>query len=333
VTGRAALLALALLGCAPSGAGFEALPAAPIAFVYRSVEETERVLDDAEARASVGRPVAENEVDLKLDRLEQLDATGSAQRMARDQQGRLALFAVREKRLELPASLPRGARPLAWSPDRRLMFRWKQRETHHLFEWNPESGEVRQLTSGPESQVGGCYGPDGAIAWVQIDAVEGRYMTRIWIRRPGEAPRPVSDGPRDSQPSWSPAGGRLVFVAQDASGGSLLRWVDPLGAEGGSYGPGRSPRFSPDGEWIVYSGRSAHGWRLRRMHADGTGKRALGTSGFEESDPAVSPDGRFVVFAVTKNEQSPISRLFVRAFDGSGDRQLEFAGSGLLPVW
>jgi hypothetical protein len=39
------------------------------------------------------------------------------------------------------------------------------------------------------------------------------------------------------------------------------------------------------------------------------------------------------VFAATKNEQSPISRLFMRAFDGSGDRQLEFAGSGLLPVW
>jgi TolB protein len=135
------------------------------------------------------------------------------------------------------------------------------------------------------------------------------------------------------QPTELVSGGRLVFVAFDARGGSQLRWVDPLSAERGSYGPGRSPRFSPDGAWIVFSGPSKAGWRLRRMRADGTGKRALGASGFEESDPAVSPDGRFVVFVATRNERSPVSRLFVRSFDGSADRQLEFAGSGLLPVW
>jgi Tol biopolymer transport system component len=321
-----ALLALVLLGCAH---GFEALPAAPIAFVYRTVQETERILDDAEARQAEGRPVPENKLDLKLERLD----PARIERLTRDQQGRLALFAARDRRLELPASLPRGARPHAWSADRQLMFSWRQRDTHHLFEWNGESGEVRQLTTGPPSQVGGCYGPDGAIAWVQIDLVDGSYVSRIWIRRSGESTRPVSPGPRDAQPSWSPTGGRLVFSAQDARGASQLRWVDPLGGGSGSYGPGRAPRFSPDGEWIVYSGLGADGWRLRRMRADGSGKRALGASGFEESDPAISPDGRFVVFVATKNEQSPISRLFVRSFDGSADRQLEFAGSGLLPVW
>jgi len=330
VTWRGAAVVLLLLGCAGTRAGFEALPAAPIAFVYRTVEETERAVDELEARAAAAEAAAENKLELRLD---QLAGARSEQDRVRDQQGRLALFVAPERRLELPASLPRGTLPLDWSDERRLMFSWKQRDAYHLFEWSPESGEIRQLTSGPESQIAGCYGPDGAIAWVQSDSSEGRDLVRIWVRRSGEAPRPVSEGPLDTQPSWSPAGGRIVFVATDARGGSLLRWVDPLGGASGSYGPGRGPRFSPDGDWIVYSAHTAAGWRLRRMRADGSGKRALGASGFEESDPTFSPDGRFVVFSVTRNEGSPFSRLFVRSFDGSADRQLEFAGSGLLPVW
>jgi Tol biopolymer transport system component len=91
--------------------------------------------------------------------------------------------------------------------------------------------------------------------------------------------------------------------------------------------------FSPDGEWIVYSGLTSQGWRLRRMRFDGAGKRSLGSSGFEENDPAFSPDGRYVVFAAMKDERTPVSRLFVRSVDGKADRQLVIAGSGLLPVW
>ena len=332
MTWRAALVVLVLPGCAAAGAGLEALPAAPIAFVYRSVEETERVLDELKARAAAADS-AENKLDLRLDKIEQLAGVRTEQDRARDQQGHLALFVAPERRLELPASLPRGARPLDWSDEGRLMFSWIQRDTYHLFEWNPQSGEIGQLTSGPESQIAGCYGPGGAIAFVQIDASEGKRLVRIWVRRPGEAPHPVSEGPLDTQPSWSPTGERIVFVATNGRGDSLLRWADPLGEGRGSYGPGRTPRFSPDGEWIVYSARATTGWRLRRMHADGSGKRALGSSGFEESDPSFSPDGRFVVFSVTRDKTSPISQLFVRSFDGSADRQLDFPGSGLLPVW
>ena len=332
MTGREALLTLALLGCA-GGAGFEALPSAPIAFVYRGVKETDRLVDEAKAREAAQRPPAENELKLNLERMERYVGARTELDLARDQQGRPALFMPSEKRLELPSSSPRGARPLAWSSDRQLMFSWKQRDSQHLFEWNPESGEIRQLTSGLESQIGGCYGPEGAFAFVQIDAVAGRSSIRIWIRRPAEDPRPVSPGPLDSHPTWSATSSRIVYVAEDLRGGSQLRWVDPLGGASGSYGPGRSPRFSPDGDWIVYSAHGADGWRLRRMRADGGGKRAFGAGKFEESDPAVSPDGRFVVFTASRTDGLPVSQLFVRSFDGSADRQLDFAGSGLLPVW
>jgi Tol biopolymer transport system component len=192
---------------------------------------------------------------------------------------------------------------------------------------------VRQLTRG-ELHADGCYGPDGALAYVEsVRAREGSFLSRLWIRRPGEAPRPLTEGPADFQPTWSPDGRRLVYAARDGARGEVLRWVDPASGAGGVLTKGRSPVFSPDGGWIVYSAPSRAGWKLWRMRPDGSGKRRFGKSAFHENDPAVSPDGRFVVFAGTKQERSATSRLFVRPLDGTADRQLELSGTGLLPVW
>lgn len=332
-TGRA-LAACLLLGCASPSIDFAALPESPIAFVHRTLEETERMVDEAQAQEKAVTPGPEDEFDVEVEGLQKLTGRRTSADVARDQKGRLALYLVRERRFELAGALPRGARPLDWSADHaRLMFSAAQRNLLHLFEWIAATGEVRQLTSGPASQIDGCYGPGGAIAWVELEAAGRRAGARIWVRRPGEAPREVTEGPSDTQPTWSPDGRRLVYTRFDARTGPTLQWLDPGSDARGSYGRGRSAVFSPDGEWIVYSGLTSQGWRLRRMRFDGAGKRSLGSSGFEENDPAFSPDGRYVVFAAMKDERTPVSRLFVRSVDGKADRQLVIAGSGLLPVW
>ncbi len=331
---RPLLLAGLSLSCTGPAIDFAALPELPIAFVHRTLEETERMVDEIEAREKAANPGPEDEFDIQVEGLERLAGRRTQEDIRRDQQGRLALYLPREGRFEIAEGLPRGARPLAWSPDRaRLMFSAARGDALHLFEWLPATGEVRQLTAGTESQIDGCYGPDGAIAWVQLEASGPRRGSRIWVRRPGQPPREVTPGPSDTQPAWSPDGRRLVYTRWDAREGAVLHWIDPDGGARGTYGRGRSPTFSPDGEWIVYSGLTTQGWRLRRMRFDGAGKRALGSSGFHENDPAVSPDGRWVVFSAMKDERIPVSRLFVRSFDGTADRQLAVSGSGWLPVW
>lgn len=330
---RRILAACLLFGCASPAVDFAALPERPIAFVHRTLEETERMVDELRAQERAATPGPEDEFDIHLEGLQKLVGRRTQADLTRDHQGRVVLYAVREGRMERLDALPRGARPLDWSPDHgRLMFSAAQRGLIHLFEWVAATGEVRQLTSGPGSQIDGCYGPDGAIAWVELAAAP-RAGARIWVRRPGEAPRELTEGPSDAQPAWSPDGSRLVYTRFEARGGPTLHWLDPDGGARGSYGRGRSATFSPDGEWIVYSGLTAQGWRLRRMRFDGAGKRSLGASGFEENEPAVSPDGRYVVFAATKDQRTPVSRLFVRSLDGLADRQLEITGSALLPVW
>jgi Tol biopolymer transport system component len=332
----AALASLLWLGCLSPSLDFHEMPAAPIAFVYRSVEESERIVEEAAAQqeAQTRDPTQQDQLDISLNTVAKLAGRRTQEDLWRDQAGRVGLFIAPGPRLELPDALARGARPVDWSADHtRLLFSLRLRETSHLYEWNAATGDVRQLTSGSASEVDGCYLPEGALAWVQWEPTGPRQGTRLWLRRPGEMPRQLTEGTADTQPTCAPDGSRVVFTRIDPKEGATLRWLDPRSEAEGSYGRGRSADFSPDGEFIIYSGPTAKGWQLRRMRFDGSGKRSFGASGFLENDPAISPDARYVVFSAKKTVQTPISSLFVRSIDGEHDRQLEFSGSGLLPVW
>jgi Tol biopolymer transport system component len=325
--------AAALVAC--TGPTFEVaeLPDAPIALVYRTVEEGERVLDllQQEENQAKGKRPEFGTLAVELERLGEIMGPRRAEDVLREQFGRMSFYVAPAQRLEPAGFASRGARPLEWSADRtRLLFSGSSSGSLQLFEWHVATGEVRQRTQGARDHTDGCYGPDGALAYVEV----ARGPTsRIIVERPGEAARAVTQGPADGQPTWSGAAGRLVYVSFDPRQGEFLRWVDPETGDGGALTRGRSPVFTPDGQWLVYSAPTPAGWKLWRMRADGSAKRSFGASGFHENDPAVSPDGRFVVFAGTKQERSATSRLFVRPLDGSPDRQLEMSGSALLPVW
>jgi Tol biopolymer transport system component len=66
------------------------------------------------------------------------------------------------------------------------------------------------------------------------------------------------------------------------------------------------------------------------MRPDGTGRRPLGRSPFDEVDPAVSPDGRFVAYVSIQDDRP---RLWVRSMDGAGQRPLVQEEDALLPAW
>ena len=329
-------------GCVGAGFDLEDLSDEPLAFVYRTREESERRVEMLErAREPSRTTVRGGSYDANYLRMEDaVEALGFGQTQeekAATLLGRMAAISAPTEKVTTYDFALGGDRPFDWSPDRRkLLFRSLRGHEIQLFEWDRETGHVGALTSGPGSHRSGCYGPDGRIAFSRhLPTPDGSIrQSRVWVTEPGGGlPRPVTPGPHDAMPTWSPDGKLLVYQTVDATGRETIAVVD-VDAPGEPaprlLGRGRDPTFTPDGEWIVYSARTRAGWKLYLVHPSGLGKRPLGQSPYEEHDPAVSPDGRFVVYVADEDDRQ---KLRVRTFDGSGDRPLLLDGDGASPVW
>lgn len=104
--------------------------------------------------------------------------------------------------------------------------------------------------------------PDGErIVYVRqsMDIMSDRALSRLWIiNTDGSNHRPLLSGNGNaSQPTWSPDGGRIAYVASDQQRGAQIhvRWMD-TGQTAVLTNVRRSPgslSWSPDGQSIVFS--------------------------------------------------------------------------------
>lgn len=246
--------------------------------------------------------------------------------------GRLALFhPERGEVVPIPAAL-RGAWPQAWSPDRqRLLFTQRDGTSVQLFEYHLEHDDVRPVTQGPDVHPNGCYGPAGRFVVMQASLQDGRPVSRIALTDAGGLhPQPISPGPADHSPVCAPDGSSVVYVASHPGGRDQLFAV-ALEGEGTPrrLGPGREPSFTPDGS-VVFSSRVGGQWQIWRIRPDGGGRARIGKGVLDETQPAVSPDGGYVVYVV---EEAFQRALYLRRIDGSGDRILFRDGDVEFPVW
>jgi Tol biopolymer transport system component len=323
-------LALASGACAGGGVDRARLPDSPIALLHRTEEQALDRLDalgDLEKRQTP----APKEGVIRFENLDGMfGGSPDLERRLAPHAGDLVLLDPRTGETEPLENAPGGAQPLAWSPDRsRLLLVGRLRDGLQLFSWQRDTAAVDLVTSGPRSHASGCFASDGSVVAGELSSREVGRLVRISASGGTAA---LTEGPRDIRPACSPREPLVAFVRIGADARPQI-FVAPLDAPGEArmVAAGLHPVFTPDGRWIVYTGRTTKGGRLFRVRPDGSGRTPLGAGLTEEGQPAVSPDGAYVAYVATDLERR--ERIWVRRFDGSGDRPLLNAGDGGMPVW
>ncbi|HSI99715.1 MAG TPA: SH3 domain-containing protein [Patescibacteria group bacterium] len=165
-----------------------------------------------------------------------------------------------------------------------------------LFTFQPPGGEVVKVTDGANSGIVGWSPNGGAILYVDLDLGSG-VLAMYSIPASGGSAVQVADGEIIGYGSdLSPDGTRLVAGAQEgivvlaADGSESPRVIVPGGLDVNPMP--QSPRWSPDGEWILFdkvwtTGDAIETWVVR---ADGTGERQLTDDGYYASwQPVLEP--------------------------------------------
>ena len=205
-------------------------------------------------------------------------------------------------------------------------------QTYHLYEMDLATGQAQRLIE-QASQPAVSW--DGArIAWRSWNPEQRGLLSRpidgteIWQMIPfNEAARP----------DWAPDNERLVFPSrQEPDRESRLYLFTGIGEEPfieiqrhGSPIIGRTPIFLPDGR-IVYQGCVENDCGLFVMDADGANPQRL-TDFKDDTAPAVSPDGRRIVYMSMSSGYWQVNVVNV---DGTDQRRLtdDWYWNG-LPVW
>jgi Tol biopolymer transport system component/tRNA A-37 threonylcarbamoyl transferase component Bud32 len=207
--------------------------------------------------------------------------------------------------------------------------------TSQLYEVSLEGGESRQITHDLSMYTGVRASADGET----LLALQGQILTTIQIATPGREPeaRILSAGNQNGDGrgglAWT-ADGKIVY--RSVHNGRYDLWE--MGADGSNprrltnndaYSISSDPAVSLRGDFIASTrwDRNMEG-NIWRMDMDGSNLKQL-TQGKEDVAPAVSPDGRWVIFTRALGGKYTLMRV---PSEGGPAVQLTDYNSGWLSV-
>ena len=147
-----------------------------------------------------------------------------------------------------------------WSPNsERLAFASDRDGGLDVYTVEVEGGKPTRLTEGMKFVHSTWWSPSGGSLVMSAGAKTwDRDIFLYLVSVPGGEMRPLTNGPIDGSPCWSPDGKKIAFVSNRS--GHFDLWVIP--AEGGEAvqitdfeGLDHSPRWSPDGSRLAFHSR------------------------------------------------------------------------------
>ncbi len=135
---------------------------------------------------------------------------------------------------------------------------------------SPHRDIARRVIHGRVAAGGPALSPDGqrtAFVVATIDVDENTTRSRVWLAGSDGAPAPLTSGPRDGAPVWSPDGRFLAFPSSRGEKGTpeehhATLHVLPVDGPGETRTVVTMPdgiddvQWSPDGTWIAFTSRT-----------------------------------------------------------------------------
>jgi Tol biopolymer transport system component len=170
----------------------------------------------------------------------------------------------------------------------------------------PEDFVLTQLTYDSGYTTDPAISPDGKLVVYASDR-SGEGNLDIWVQdiAAGDRARLASNPADDSEPSFSPDGSKVAFHS-DRDGGGVYA-VAVLGGDLKLIAPrGRGPRFSPDGQRIVYWVGESYFVRTQVYVVSATGgtPRQVQPKFYGAHDAVWSSDGKHLLFWGQRDESS-----------------------------
>ena len=163
-------------------------------------------------------------------------------------------------------------------------------------------GQVQRITFGARA-LDPDVSPDGSKLVFVVQRADRRELATVPLAPSFQwTPRPLASAPDQhfAGPRWSPDGRRIVAERRVHGGASEIVLVD---AETGGLhvlvGSGRNagPIWSPDGATIYFAAATTeHPFQICSISVEGGPVRRLEQAGISAQSPAISPDGRSLVF-------------------------------------
>ncbi len=236
--------------------------------------------------------------------------------------------------------VPERDETAVWSPDGEwIAFISTRGGSRDVWIKPAAGGDARQLTTDPNYDRYLEWSPNGNLLTFMSNRADCWNLYSVDPFGPAEETvrqvTTAADSVMRGQFGWSPDGRELIYEAKKGEG-SVLRILDvstrAIRTLETGFPRSNNPAWSPDGEWIVFTGSTEDRKdnNLWVIPATGGSPRRL-TEHPRAGSPDWSPDGKWIAF---NSSRTGVRDLYLSAVDGSAEIQLTDTPSyEVWPSW